>query len=103
MSIPPELGIIQEVLRLGMGVPDGSIPGGQAGRAPGKHMRKHGMSARINEASLQPEQRENTCSGEKQGERRSARRAKLPLDLILETLGGAWEVFEQRSGLAFSL
>lgn len=54
MSIPPDLGIIQEVLRLGTGVPDGSIPGGQADRGPGKHMRKQGMSARINEASLQP-------------------------------------------------
>lgn len=53
MSIPPESGIIHEVLRLGMDVPDGSIPGGQAGGGPGKHMRKHGMSACINEASLQ--------------------------------------------------
>lgn len=100
MSIPPESGIIQEVLRLGMGVPDGSIPGGQAGRGPGTHVRKHGMSARINDTSLQPEQRENMWSGEKQGQRTSARKGKV---LILETLGEPWEVFEQRSDLAFGL
>lgn len=76
MSIPPELGIIHEVLRLGTGVPDGSIPGGQAGGGPGKHMRKRGMSARINEASLQAKTEGKHVIGRKARRREVGKKGK---------------------------